>query len=132
MQRVLAGLMIPLVLLQAMHLSFRDLVQLDEFVQHAQFHQQQYGDSFLVFVSKHYGELKSEHEQNNQEERPDHEQLPFQISTIGGSAVAIAVTRSTMDFGYTEFSESNAINAHYLSSTSDSFDRGVFQPPQIA
>ncbi len=53
-------------------------MQLDELIEHAQFHKQEYGDTFFVFPSKHYGELKAEHSKNHQEEQKDHEQLPFQ------------------------------------------------------
>lgn len=132
MQRVLAGLMIPLVLLQAMHLGFNDLIRLDELVEHAQFHQQEYGDSFFVFLSKHYGELKAQHEADHQEELPDHEQLPFQIVAQNGPVIAVVDERFNPDMNLIEFLEGRVINTHYLPSVSDPFKQGVFQPPQKA
>ncbi|MEP3208215.1 MAG: hypothetical protein ABJN95_03450 [Maribacter sp.] len=67
-----------LILVQSFNIHFKDIVELDELFEHAQFHAEEYGDNFLVFISKHYGELKAEHSQNHQEEKEEHEQLPFQ------------------------------------------------------
>lgn len=67
-----------LILVQSFNIHFSDIVELDELIEHAQFHAEEYGDNFLVFISKHYGELKAEHNKKHQEEHEEHEQLPFQ------------------------------------------------------
>ncbi|WP_149274146.1 hypothetical protein [Pareuzebyella sediminis] len=67
-----------LILIQSFGIHADDLVVLDELLEHAEFHAEEYGDNFFVFISKHYGELKVEHSQKHQEEREDHERLPFQ------------------------------------------------------
>ena len=66
------------ILIQSLGISIADIAQIDEFIEHAQFHSEQHGDNVLVFISKHYGELKASHEKEHQEEKEDHEQLPFQ------------------------------------------------------
>ena len=67
-----------LILVQSFNIQFSDLIELEELIEHAQFHAEEYGDNILVFLSKHYGELKTEHSQKHQEEKEDHENLPFQ------------------------------------------------------
>ncbi len=52
-------------------------MQLGELMEHASFHAETYGDDFVIFLSKHYGELKEQHNREHKEERKDHEQLPF-------------------------------------------------------
>jgi hypothetical protein len=115
-----------------MHLGFSDLVQIDELIEHASFHQQEYGDNFFVFLSKHYGELKAEHEKNHQEEVPDHEQLPFQYSAHTGVVMAVFDHVTGWDLTLTPNPPRTGINSIYLDTPSDPFSRGVFQPPQFA
>jgi len=67
-----------LILIQSFNIHFHDIVELDELFEHARFHAEEHGDNFLVFISKHYGELKAEHSQKHQEEKEEHEELPFQ------------------------------------------------------
>lgn len=67
-----------LILIQSFNIHFNDIVELDELIEHARFHAEEHGDNFLVFISKHYGELKAEHSQKHQEEKEEHEELPFQ------------------------------------------------------
>lgn len=132
MQRLLATILMPLILFQGMHLGINDLVQIDELIEHARFHQEQYGDNFFVFLSKHYGELKAEHEKNHQEEVPEHEQLPFQYSTQTGMVLAVFDHTASWDITLSTQPSRSDINSIYRDSPSDPFSRGVFQPPQFA
>ncbi|SHJ43135.1 hypothetical protein SAMN04487911_1214 [Arenibacter nanhaiticus] len=65
------------IMVQSFSLNLVDLAQLDDFLKHAKFHQEKYGDSLLVFISKHYGDLKQQHHLENREEQKEHEKLPF-------------------------------------------------------
>jgi hypothetical protein len=55
MLRAGAILLASLMLLQSLHISVSDLVQMDELLEHARYHKQQFGDDFISFISKHYG-----------------------------------------------------------------------------
>lgn len=66
------------ILIQGVNITYNDILNLDEFIEHAQFHKEQHGDTFFKFLSKHYGKLKEQHTKENQEEKSEHEQLPFQ------------------------------------------------------
>ncbi len=88
-------------MIQSFGLCFDDMVQIDEFIEHAQFHSEAYGDNVIVFISKHYGELKADHEKDHQEEKEDHEKLPFQLGErvtedlVKGNFLPIVIRIST-------------------------------------
>ena len=67
---------------QGLFVGFLELERMDALVEHAKFHQEQYGDDMAVFFDKHYGDLKDEHFEEHQEERSDHEQLPYHIGAL--------------------------------------------------
>ena len=120
-----------IILVQSAGIGANDILQIDELIEHAQFHKQEYGDSFFVFLSKHYGELKAEHNKKHQEEQKDHEQLPFQCQGHILSIVAL------IDFEHNpinriEFSDSSESNFHYISSISTLHKKGLLQPPKRA
>ncbi len=74
----LIGFIISTILLvQSMNFHLSDIAKLGDLVEHAQFHQKEYGDDMFAFFAKHYGELKAEHEKQNPYEHKDHENLPF-------------------------------------------------------
>ena len=109
-----------------------DLSQMGELVEHAQFHSEEYGDDFLVFISKHYGELKTDHEEQHQEEKKEHEKLPFQhLSHLASSAVYVLNTTTT-EFKSIEFSEFKKPNFFYQEQASTLHALGILQPPRIS
>jgi hypothetical protein len=124
---------VPLLLLQSLRIGFSDLIQLDELLEHAAYHQEQFGDSFLTFLSKHYGSLKEDHNQQHGEEKPQHEQLPFQqLSHFSG--VQIVLQRQTgFDLYLTaDDSASGSANFYYFLADATGFKSGIFQPPKQA
>ncbi|WP_426431749.1 hypothetical protein ACPX19_04500 [Winogradskyella sp. HB-48] len=130
MSRLITILFSGLILIQSFQIGMEDLMQLDELFEHAQFHKQEYGDNFFVFLSKHYGGLKAEHSTNHKEEQSDHEKLPFQCQ--GHSLVILAVLEST------EFEASNQVDApvgskavfHYSNLYSLLNKEELLQPPR--
>lgn len=129
MIRLTSILLSSLMLLQSLHMGISDLMQLDELLEHAKYHQQEFGDSFLTFLSKHYGDQKQDHEQKHQEELPDHEQLPFQ--QISGNAPYYVPGRLLWDH-LPENRETQSHNFYYLSGWPDVYTDGIFQPPRRA
>ena len=91
-------------------MSISDISQIDEFIEHAQFHSEQYGDNVFVFISKHYGELKKDHN----------------ISTV----IAFIFNSPKEDFKIAEFSEFRTHNFFYQEPTSSLHSKGLFQPPR--
>lgn len=133
MIRLTSILLSSLMLLQSIHFGVADLIQLDDLLEHASYHQRQFGDSFLTFLSKHYGDQKEKHQQDPLEEHPDHEQLPFQQipqHTSGHFQFYVPGRlhwESVLDNG-----ESQSHNFCYLSRTLTVHGDGIFQPPRLA
>jgi len=121
-----------LILVQSFNIHLSDIVELDELIEHAQFHSEEYGDNFFVFVSKHYGELKADHSQKHQEEKEDHEQLPFQhqCQTAQLSAFVLIQTADyPLEFDVVLDRDSNYF---YQASYHSLAQEGLFQPPRQA
>ncbi|MGP1994039.1 hypothetical protein D9V96_019310 [Zobellia laminariae] len=118
------------VLLQSFGVSLCDVSQIDEFIEHAQFHSEQYGDNVLVFISKHYGELKATHDKEHQEEKEDHEQLPFQHQSHFSSATAFVLIAYKEHFKSFEISEYKSHNFFYQAPSSSLHSEGILQPPR--
>lgn len=121
-----------LILLQSFGVSLNDLFQIDEFIEHAQFHNEQYGDNVLVFISKHYGDLKTDHIKEHQEEKEDHEQLPFQHQSNVYIISAFTLNSQKDTFKTPDFFEFKFHNFYYLAPTSSLHSLGLFQPPRLS
>ncbi len=119
------------VLIQSFGLNISDALQIDEFINHMQFHSEQHGDSFVMFLSKHYGELKVNHEKEHQGEKEEHEQLPFkQLSQV--SSISVFLIRMYDEkFKVPEFSVFKKHRFFYKASTSTLFLKEFFQPPKF-
>ncbi|WP_238934580.1 hypothetical protein [Aurantibacter crassamenti] len=117
-------------LFQTIGITASDMVQIDEFIEHAQFHSEQYGDNVIVFVSKHYGELKADHDKEHQEEKEKHEQLPFQQHSHVSSLTAFVLNSNKEDFNTSEFSEFKTHTFFYQEPSSSIHSEGLFQPPR--
>ena len=121
-----------LILFQSFNVHFDDLVELDELIEHAQFHAEEYGDNFFVFISKHYGELKAEHNKQHQEEKEQHEQLPFQHQTPSVSLYAFVLNTPLETVGLPEVGIYGSTNYFYQASYHSLAQEGLFQPPRQA
>jgi hypothetical protein len=119
--------------MQSFHVIVEDILQLDELLEHAQFHKQEYGDNFFVFLSKHYGELKLDHSKNHQEEQPEHEQLPFQCQGHSSTFIAYLQFNSSSFFkGIEVLNSKSEANFHYLNLYASLHEEAQLQPPRHA
>jgi len=122
-----------LILIQSLNLGFREIAQLDEFLEHAAFHEAQYGDDLLVFISKHYGELKEDHNKNHQEEKDDHEQLPFEHNSCTHNAInAFVLVSNVGPKQKTEVLSDNTDSFYYIQRDFFCYQSEIFQPPKHA
>jgi hypothetical protein len=119
-------------LLQSFGIHYDDIVQLDEFIEHAQFHSDQYGDNLIVFLSKHYGELKADHQREHQEEKKDHEQLPFNHSSSITSVTAFVINTFKTELIQLEIVDYKTSNFHYQAPSSSLHSEGILQPPRTS
>jgi hypothetical protein len=54
MMKIIAIFLSNLVLLQSLHIDLKDINKINVLIEHAQFHQEKYGDSFIEFLYEHY------------------------------------------------------------------------------
>jgi hypothetical protein len=119
-------------LLQSCGIHYDDIVQLDELIEHAQFHSDEYGDNVIVFLSKHYGELKADHQREHQEEKKDHEQLPFNHSNSITSISALVIKAFNTELIQLEITDLKITNFHYQAPFSSLHSEGILQPPRTS
>ena len=130
MVSVFSILLSSFILLQSINLQLVDLMEMDELMEHYQFHKDEYDDSFIVFVSKHYGELKSEHSQKHKEEQKDHEKLPFQHQNQAPQLVVLLFSTKLISTLTSEGTDLHSVSFHYQNSYSFDWSEGPFQPPK--
>lgn len=121
-----------LILVQSLHISFNDILQIDELVEHAQFHKKEYGDDLITFLSKHYGDSKKEHSRNHQEEKQDHDQLPFNCQSHTMMALVCFIHHNYPPSGHLEFEEENDNQFIYHPTFSELHGINFLQPPRLA
>lgn len=128
MQKLLSITYAFLILFQSISFEVRDLVHLDTFFEHAEFHKQAYGDSFLQFIAEHYGNSREEHQGDHQ-----HEDLPFQHEHQMCSHLSPVFTfeNSNIEFDQIEFVEIPC-NFFYKESNSIFEKYPLLQPPKTA
>lgn len=107
-----------------MQISVLDLSNLPTLLEHAQFHKQQYGDSFLDFVIEHYAECGSE------QQHSEHKNLPFKnkINQVQ-QPVLLAFTKNLPSEESVVVEESSP-NFFYKTPSTDTVDHPIFQPPK--
>ncbi|NRB59452.1 MAG: hypothetical protein HRU50_05840 [Winogradskyella sp.] len=132
MSKIISIILSSIILAQSLQISVKDFLQIDELIEHANFHKQEYGDNFLVFLSKHYGELKLEHTHDNDNEKNEHEKLPFQCH--GYSAVTFVFLQiKTHNFHLDiDFKTSFESNFFYLNLYTSLSHKRDLQPPKQA
>ena len=122
-----------LLLLQSVSIGVNDIIQINNLIEHAKFHNETYGDSLLVFISKHYGELKNNHTQNNPSEQHDHEKLPFGHQTCHHFfEVAVLSPFYGLEEKSIEHVATAEANFFYKEPYSSPYKSGIFQPPKHA
>ena len=121
-----------MILLQSFGIHLDDIVQMDELIEHAKFHSEQYGDNVIVFLSKHYGELKADHQEQHQEEKEDHEKLPFNHHCHITSVTAFVATSFNSGLEQLEILDFKSATFFYQAPSSSLHAEGILQPPRIS
>ncbi len=132
MTKFLAILLSSFVLSQSVNIDLTDIVQLDELIAHAQFHNKEYGDGFFVFISKHYGKLKEEHSKKHQEEREDHEQLPFSHQSCTHIFTVFVLIQTDVELPKVTAVADTVSHFFYQESYSFLERSDIFQPPRYS
>ena len=130
MSKILSILLSSILLVQTAGISASDVLHFDDLIEHAQFHKTEHGDSFITFLSKHYGDQKSEHSQKHEEEKNEHEQLPFNCQGQFVVISALFINQPLFETNNIDFSKEKESNFYYQSSFSSLHKQAPFQPPK--
>ena len=129
MSKILAFTYSFLILIQSFNINLEDISKFNVLLEHAEFHEEMYGDTFFQFLAEHYGDARDNHENDHKE----HEDLPFKDSHhmcthINTSFISVA---NNFELNYHEFIEI-PFNFHYKETVTDSEKTSIFQPPKSA
>lgn len=129
MSKIIAILYASLMLFQSLNISFEDVSKFSALFEHASYHEETYGDSFLDFLAEHYG-LGSE---DYSKDHSEHKDLPFKHDHKTCCHVNTSFIIQNIDFvaSYTSFVEIPFV-FFYKESTSLFEKSPVFQPPKYA
>jgi len=121
-----------LVFFQSVGIGMADVFMLNDLVEHAKYHSEEYGDNFLTFFEKHYGSLKAEHQQNQQEENHDHDKLPFQHNNCNHLLTEVVLMDYEFPLKKSEISYPQEHHFYYQDFYSFLNRSNIFQPPKTA
>ena len=103
---------------------------MDALLEHAKFHEEQYGDGFASFMAKHYGDQKEEHQKEHRDH--GHDQLPFQHCGQLLVQSALIFTKTIAILPILVFSEFWQNNFFYQQIYNSQLINVLLQPPRIA
>ena len=115
-----------------MNIHIEDILNIKIFFEHAQIHKEKYGDSFMAFLSKHYGELKEAHKKEHQEEEKNHHHTP--INHNCSTQLNVDIVFDDYQIKIPKISESIKAkpNFYYQDLFSTFEKQKIFQPPRLA
>ena len=120
-----------LLLFQGTYWNMDDISRIGTLIEHAKFHADAHGDNFLVFLSKHYGELQKEHNENHEEERSQHDNLPFPnhscvliLADMGSLTVNYSLSNTIITFNSPQ-------NFYYQDNYASLSCFEIFEPPRL-
>lgn len=129
MKGLFAILLAAVFSLQSMQINLNDLYKISDLIEHANFHAEEYGDNWFTFLSKHYGELKEEHDAAHQEEKAEHSKLPEANQFLSFSLSFIPVNeKADLSSPIISFKE---LSFFYQSLYQFQSLADIFQPPRI-
>ncbi len=131
MQTMVSAVLSFIILAQSFSVSLADFLHIPDLINHYEYHQETFGDDVFTFLNKHYGELKAQHDTENQEEREDHEKLPtgHQHSCVHTAVVFLGTEVFESDYKSIPADQTSA-NYFYHDTYNFSVVTGIFQPPK--
>jgi hypothetical protein len=128
MLKTVALFLSSLILLQSLDIGLEDFSKINVLVEHAQFHQEKYGDSFVDFLTEHYG--SNEHTSDQHEE---HKDLPFKQDSLTHTHIPSVFTINLQTFELKKSMTVQTQQNYFYTDSSSSFEKpSVFQPPKHA
>lgn len=130
-RKVFSIILTSLILFQGAGFGMEDMLLLGKLAEHARYHSENYGDDFLTFFNKHYGNLRTEHSDDSHE-KSEHEKLPFQHHSCNHAIAEVILTEYECPVEKpigTVFSKPNFFYKNLYNSLEKV---SIFQPPKFA
>lgn len=109
-----------------------DIFLFGRFMEHAEYHSDNYGDDFSTFFEKHYGALKTEHQKNHNEEKQEHQELPFQHISCHHITTDIVIVPFEIAIIKDDLFIEQSHTFYYQNLYSSLEKVSIFQPPKSA
>ncbi|MGM0933922.1 MAG: hypothetical protein ACQEWD_10795 [Bacteroidota bacterium] len=116
-------------LLQGFNPGLKDLVRVGDMLEHLEYHSKNYGDGFTEFFSKHYGNAKEAHQDNN-DDHPEHDNLPFNQQNSIQTALVFFIPQHKLSLVKLSPVQENSLNYMYKEGHSTLRIHEIFQPPR--
>lgn len=120
-----------LILLQGLNIHVKDILDLQTFLQHLEYHQSADGDNFYSFLEKHYGLKMAEHEHEDGSNDEKHDKLPFKDKAYNNTVSFLMVTAGNSSQNLISPTISSKSTFFYQDNYSFLDQTDIFQPPRI-
>ena len=128
MSKFLSILLAHLILFQSLNVNLESFSKLTVLLEHAQFHQEKYGDSFIEFIVEHYGENEKETQKHE-----EHEKLPFKQDPHNHNHIPSVLTLNAAVFKLKQNITIQTQQNYFYKELYSFFEKPtVFQPPKLA
>lgn len=122
-----------MMLSQSINFHFSDFAKIGDLIEHAEIHQEEYGDNWVTFLSKHYGALKTQHEEQKPINHNHHNDLPFHCDQHQNTQLQlIAPEKTKISFERPNFGHQNEFNTIYICIYNSPVLSKIGQPPKKA
>ena len=129
LMRLLAFTYSLLILVQSFNVNMGGITQLNAFIEHAQYHNEMYGDSLLDFIVDHYGASSLEHSQ----EHEGHDNLPFKDAKHLMASTHMSFLPTDIQFHLQpQLANQSTQNFFYKEPVTTFLQTVIFQPPKKA
>lgn len=113
-----------------MNIHLGDIAKLDDFLEHASFHQEEYGDDWLAFFQKHLGSESEKH--LHQEHQEEHEKLPHHDHLCSSVLPVVILEEKGQDLSLSIQVPDQKQSFTYIENYSFLSQIDIFQPPRHA
>ena len=134
MKNLISILLSIVIFCQGAGLEMNDIFLLGRFIEHAEYHSENYGDDFFTFFKKHYGYLIDQYNELEKENKHEHDHgdLPFQHNGCNHSIAEVIVLGYEFPLKKMEVSIRSDQGFFYKNLYSSLEKISIFQPPKIA
>ena len=128
MPKLTSILLAHLILFQSLNVNLKSFSKLTVLLEHAQFHQEKYGDTFLEFLYEHYGNTEFKLTKHK-----EHKDLPFKQDSQNHNHLPTIFAFNTLLFELKHNIKIQIQQNYFYKESYSLFEKpSVFQPPKFA